>query len=193
MYRCENWTIKKAEHWRIDAFELWHWRKLLGVPWTARRSNESILKEINREYSLEYDAKAEAPTLWPPDAKNRLTGKDPAAEKDWWQEEKGTTEDEMVGWHHRLDRHESEQATGVGDGQGSLVCCSPWGHKESDMTERLNWTESLSPPTKCNHYSDVYHYTNLAFYENLKAKAFVYLAFSPPFSWMFYSWNSSMS
>ena len=87
------------------------------------------------------DAKAEAPILWPPDVKNWLTGKDPDAGKDWRQEEKGTTEDEMVEWHYRLDGHEFEQASGVDDGQGSLVCCSPWGHRELDMTEPLNWTE----------------------------------------------------
>ena len=92
------------------------------------------------------DAKAEAPILWPPDAKNWLLGKDPDAGKDWRQEEKGMTEDEMVEWHHRLDGHEFDQAPGVDDGQGSLVCCSPWGCKESDMTEELNWTESLSHP-----------------------------------------------
>ena len=78
---------------------------------------------------------AETPILWPPDVKNWLTGKDPDAGKDWRWEKKGTTEDEMVGWHHQLNGHEFEQALGVGDGQGSLVCCSPWGHKESDMTE----------------------------------------------------------
>ena len=83
------------------------------------------------------DAEAEAPILWAPDAKNWLR-KDPDAGKDWRREEKGTTEDEMVGWHHRLDGHEFEQAPGVGDGQGSLASCSPWGHKESDMTEQLN-------------------------------------------------------
>ena len=86
------------------------------------------------------DAKAENPTLWPPDAKNWLIWKDPDAGKDWRQEEKGTTEDEMVRWHHRLDGHEFEQALEVGDGQGSLACCSPWGHKELDTTERLSWT-----------------------------------------------------
>ena len=85
------------------------------------------------------DAGAEAPILWPPDAKNWLIGKDPDAGKDWRQEEKGTTEDEMVGWHHRHDGHEFEQALGVGDGQGGLVCCSLWGLKELDTTERLNW------------------------------------------------------
>ena len=85
------------------------------------------------------DSEAETSILWPPDVKNWLIGKDPDAGKDWRREEKGTTEDEMVGWHHRLDGHEFEQALGVGDGQGSLVCCSPWGHKELDMTEQLNW------------------------------------------------------
>ena len=87
------------------------------------------------------DAEAETPILWPHDAKNWLIGKNPDSGKDWRQEEKGTTEDEMVGWHHRLDGHEFEQAPVVGDGQGSLACCSPWGGKESDTTERLNWTE----------------------------------------------------
>ena len=87
------------------------------------------------------DTEAETSTLWPPDAKNWLVWKDPHAGKDWRLEEKGMTEDEMVGWHHQLDGHEFEQAPGVGDGQGSLACCSPWGRKESDTTEQLNWTE----------------------------------------------------
>jgi len=89
------------------------------------------------------DAEAEAPILWPPDAKNWLIGKDPDAGKDWRQE-KGTTEDEMVGWHHQFYGHEFEQALGVGDEQGSLACCSPWGRKESDTTEQLNWTDCSS-------------------------------------------------
>ena len=90
------------------------------------------------------DAEAEAQTLWPPDVKNWLIGKDPDAGKDWRGEEKGMTEDEMLGWQHWLDRHEFEQTPGVGDGQGSLACCDPWGHKESDMTEWLmNWTYPL--------------------------------------------------
>ena len=92
-------------------------------------------------FIVKTDAKAETPILWPPDGKNWLTGKDPDAGKDWRQKEKGTTEDEIVGWHHWLDGHEFEQALGVGDGQGSMACCSPWGGKESDMTDRLNWTE----------------------------------------------------
>ena len=86
------------------------------------------------------DVEAETPILWPPDAKSWLIRKDPDARKDWRQEEKGTTEDEMVRWHHRLNGQEPEQALGVGDGQGSLVCSSPWGCKESDTIERLNWT-----------------------------------------------------
>ena len=87
------------------------------------------------------DAIVETPIFWPPDVKNWLIGKDPDSGKDWRQEEKGMTEDEMVGWHHRLYGHEFEQAPGVGDGQGSLVCCSPWGCKELDTTERLNWID----------------------------------------------------
>ena len=87
------------------------------------------------------DVEAETPILWPPDVKSWLIGKDPDAGKDWGQEEKGTTEDEMVGWHHRLDGHGFGWTPGVGDGQGGLVCCSSWCHKESDTTEQLNWTE----------------------------------------------------
>ena len=102
----------------------------MSIPWTAGRSHQSILKEINPGYS----AGDEAPIHWPPDAKSQLTGKDPDAGKEWRQEEKGMTEDEMVGWHHQLDGHESERAPGVGDGQGGLACCSPWGRRESDMT-----------------------------------------------------------
>ena len=130
MWGCESWTIKKAERWRIDAFELWCSRRLLRVPWTPRRSNQSILKEISPEYSLEgLMLKLRWPILWPPNAKNWLIGKDPGAGKDWRQEEKGTTEDEMVGWHRWLGGHEFKQALGVGDGQQSLACCSPWGYR----------------------------------------------------------------
>ena len=91
------------------------------------------------------DAKAESPILWPADAKSWLIGKDSAAGRDWGQEEKGTTEDEMAGWHHGLDGRESEWTPGVGDGQGGLVCCDSWGCKESDTTEQLNWTELMGP------------------------------------------------
>ena len=142
MYGCESWAINKAKHQRIDTFQLWCWIRLLRVPWTAWRSNQSVLEEISPEYSLEgLMLKLKLQYFWPPDTKNWLIGKDPDAGKDWRWEEKGTTEDEMVWWHHRLDGHEFEQASGVGDGQGSLVYCSPWSHRESDTTERLNWTE----------------------------------------------------
>ena len=87
------------------------------------------------------DAKAETPVLWPPHAKSWLIGKDSDAGRDWGQEEKGTTEDEMAGWHHRLSGCEFEWTPGDGGGQGSLSCCNSWAHKESDRTERLNWTE----------------------------------------------------
>ena len=107
MYGCESWTIKKTEHQRIDAFELCCWRRLLRVPWTARRSNQSILKEISPGCSLEGLMLKLKLILWPPDVKNWLINKDPDAGKDWRQE-KGTTEDEMVGWHHQLYGHEFE-------------------------------------------------------------------------------------
>ena len=108
MYGCESWTVKKAEHWKIDAFELWCWRRLLRVPWTARRSNQSIPRgDQSWVFIGKTDAKAETPVLWPPNAKSWLTGKDPDAGRDWGQEEK-TTEDEMAEWHHRLDGHEFE-------------------------------------------------------------------------------------
>ena len=108
-----------------------------------RRSNQSILKEISQSWVFfeRKDAKAETPVLWPPHAKSWLIGKDSDAGRDWGQEEKGTTEDEMAGWHHHLDGSESEWTPEVGDGQGGLVCCDSWGRKESDMTERLSWTE----------------------------------------------------
>ena len=100
----QMWELDhKGWELRPDPFELWGWRRLLRVPWTTRRSNESILKQINSEQSLEGHAEAEAPTLWPPNAKSWLTGKAPDAGEDWGQEEKGMTEDEMVGWHHWLN------------------------------------------------------------------------------------------
>ena len=101
------------------------------------------------------DAEAKTPVLWPSNAKSWLIWKDPDAGKDWGQEEKGTTEDETVGWHHRLDGHEFEQALGDGDGQRSLVCCSPWGQKKADITEQLNWnlfTWLFQLYTKKTHY-----------------------------------------
>ena len=140
MYGCERWTIKKVEHQRIDAFELWCWRRLLRVPWTAGRSNQSVLKEISPGISLEgmmlkLKLQYFGHLMW---GVHSLEKTDVG--RDWGQEEKGTTEDEMAGWHHWLDERASEWTPGVGDGQGGLVCCDSWGHKESDTTERLNWT-----------------------------------------------------
>ena len=131
MYRWENWTIKKAERQRTDAFELWCWRRLLRVSCTAKRSNQSTLKERNQPWIFtgRTDAEGEAPVLWPPEVKCRLNGKDTDARKDWGQGEKAATEDEMVGWHHWLNRHEFGQTLGDSEGQGSLACCSPWGHR----------------------------------------------------------------
>ena len=109
MYGCESWTIKKAGHWRIDAFELWCWRRLLRVPWTARRSNQSILKEFSHEYSLErLMLKLKLQYFGHLMRRTDPLEKDPDAGKGWRWEEKGTTEDEMIGWHHQLNGHESE-------------------------------------------------------------------------------------
>ena len=139
---CESWTIKKAEHRGIDAFEPWCWRRLLRVPWTARRSNQSILKEISPEYSLGgLMLKLKLQHF------GHLMQRTDSFQMTWMlgktgrREEKGRTEDEMVGWHHWLNGQEFEQAPEVGDGQGSLACWSPPGRKESDMTEKLNWTD----------------------------------------------------
>ena len=145
MYGCESWTIKKAELQRIDALELWCWRRLL-----RRRMSPLDCKKIqpihpkgNQSWIFigRTDVEAETPILWPPDVKNWLIGKDPDAGKDWRQEEKGTTEDEMVRWHHRLNGQEFGWTPGVGDGQGGPACWCSWGHKELDRTEWLNWTE----------------------------------------------------
>ena len=104
MYGCESWTVKKAEHRRIDAFELWCWRRLLRVPWTAREI-QPVHSKGNQSWVFfgRNDAKAETPVLWPPHAKSWLNGKDSDAGRDWGQEEKGMTEDEIAGWHHQLD------------------------------------------------------------------------------------------
>ena len=113
----------------------WESLGLQGDP-TSPSQRRSVLVFIGRT-----DVEAETPILWSPDVKSWLIWKDPDAGKDWGQEEKGTTEDEMVGWHHRLNGHGFGYSLGVGDGQGGLSCCNSWGHKESDMTEWLKWTE----------------------------------------------------
>ena len=144
MYGCEGWTRKKAEHWRIDAFELWCWKRLSRVPWTVRRSNQSILKEINPEYSLEgLMLKLKLQHHGHLTQRTNLLEKTLMMRKNWGQEQKGAAEDEMVGWHHWLNGREFEKTPGDGEGQGSLACCSQWGHKKSDTTEQLNNNNSV--------------------------------------------------
>ena len=142
MYGCESGTVKKAEHQRTDAFELRCWRRLLRVPWTARRSNQSILKEISPGCSLE-GMMLKLKLQYFGHLMRRVDSLENNfdAGRYWGQEKKGTTEDELAGWHHWLDGRESDWTPGDGDGQGGLACCDLWGRKESDTTERLTWTE----------------------------------------------------
>ena len=153
----ESWTVKKAECQRIDAFELWCWEKTLESPLDCKEIQPVHSKgDQSWVFFGRNDAKAETPVFWPPQAKSWLIGKDSEAGMDWGQEEKRTTEDEMAGWHHWLDGHESEWTPGVGDGQRGLACCDSGGRKESDMTERLNCNELNLCLWKC-----VYIYTLL--------------------------------
>jgi len=150
MYGCESWTIKKAEHWRIDAFELWCWRRLLRALWTPRRSKQSILNEICPEYALErlilklklryFGHLRRADSL----EKTLMLGKIECRRGRGWQRMS------WLGWHHWLDGQDFEQVQWVGDGQGSLVCCSPWGCTESNMTVWPNWTQ-LKALVECIH------------------------------------------
>ena len=142
IYGCESWPIKKDECWRIDAFELCCWRRLLGVPWIARRSNQSILKEISSEYSLEgmmLKLKPHTLATWCEDL--------PHFKRPWcWERLKVGGEGNdggCDGWMASPTQRTWGETLGGGDGQGNLACCSPWGCKESDMTERLNWTENF--------------------------------------------------
>ena len=138
--------------WELDCEEGWAPKNWCFRTVVLEKTLESPLdckeiKTVNPQGNQSWifigrtDAEAETPILWLPDVKNWLVGKDSDAGKDWRQEEKGTTEDEMAGWHHGFDGHEFEWTPGIGDGQGSLMCCSPWGHKELDVTEWLNWTD----------------------------------------------------
>ena len=149
MYGCESWTIKNAECQRIDAFELWYWRRLLRVLWTARRFNQSILKEtVMNIHWMDWSQSWNSNTLatW---CKEQTHWIRRCAGKDWRWQEKLTAEDEMVGWHLQLNGHEFEQALGVVVGQGSLACCSPWGRKsQTRMSDWnvLNWTATRMLP-----------------------------------------------
>ena len=151
MYRCESWTIKKAERQRIDTFELWCWRRLLS-PLDSKE-----IKPFNPKGNQPWifigraDAEADVAILWPPDVKSWLIRKDSDAGKDWRQEDKGKTENEMVGWHHRLNGHEFEEAPGDGEGQGSLACCSPWGRRVG-----RNWATEQQQ-RDCLHITHYYY------------------------------------
>ena len=140
MYGCESWTVKKAEHRRIDAFELWCWRRLLKVPWTAKRSNQSILREINPECSLDgLMLKLKLQYC------GHLMRRADSFEKPWdWERLRAEGERDDRGWDGWLASPTRWTwvwvSSRVGDGQGSLACCSSWGHKELDTTEQLNWT-----------------------------------------------------
>ena len=136
MYGCESWTVKKADHQKIDAFELWCWRRLLSVG----QEIQPVHPKGGKSWVFigKIEAEAETPIIWLPDVKSWLIWKDPDAGKDWRQEEKGMTEDEMVRWHHWLNRHEFEQAPGVGEGQGSW-CAAVHGIAKS-QTWLSNWT-----------------------------------------------------
>ena len=160
MYGYENWAVKKAECQRIDAFELWCWRRLKS-PLDCKEI-QPIHSEGDQPWNFfgGNDVIAETPVLWPHHAKSWLIGKDSDAGRDWGQEEKGTTEDEIAGWHHWLDGRESEWTLGVGDGQGGLECCNSWGRKESDTTERLTWTE-LNWALETENYLKYWNINNL--------------------------------
>ena len=143
MYRCDNWTIKQVWEPKNWCFQTGVLEKTLESPLDCTEI-KPLTPKGNQPWIFigRTDNEAEAPILWPLDGKSQLIGKDFDAGKDWRQEEKGTTEDEMVGWHHQLNGHEFERALGDSEGQGILVCCSPWGHKELDMTEWLNNKET---------------------------------------------------
>ena len=142
MYRYEIWTIKKAECWKIEA------SKMLESSLDCKEI-QLVNPKGNQPWIFIWRNDAEAPILWPPDAKSQLIGKDPGAGKDWEQEEKEVTEDETVGWLHWLNRHEFEQTPGDNEGLGSLVCCSPWGCKELDTTEQLNSNKWVPISMRC--------------------------------------------
>ena len=146
------WELDYKKSWVLKNWCLWTvlLEKTLESPLDCKKI-QPVHPEGNQSWIFirRTDAEAETPIFWPPDAKDWLIGKDPDAGKDWRQEKKGMTEDEMVGWHHRLNGHEFEQALGVGAGQGSLVCCSPWGRRvRHDWATELNWipkNEIMSP------------------------------------------------
>ena len=147
MYGYESWTIKKAGCKRIDSFWTVVLEKTLESPLDSKEIQLVHPKEDQSWVFIgRNDVEAKIPILWPSEVKNWLIWKDPDVGKDWRQEEKGMTKDKMVGWNHWLNGHEFEYIPGAGDGQGGLVCCSPWRRQELDLTEWLNWAEGPTNP-----------------------------------------------
>ena len=155
IYTCESWTIRFGCRSTIDLDQRWALKNWCFWTVMLEKTLESPLdckkiKLVNPKgnqpwiFTGKTNAEVKGQYFWPPDAKSRLVGKDPDGRKDWRQEGKGATEDEMVGWHHWLNGHEFEQTQGDSEVQGSLTCCSPWGCKESNTTEQLNWTDFIS-------------------------------------------------
>ena len=160
------WELDSKESWAQKNWCFWNvvLEKTLESPLDCKEIQPVHPKGDQSCMFIErIDVEAETPTFWPHDVKSWLIWKDPDAGKEWGQEEKGTTEDEMAGWHHRLDGHEFEWTLGVGDGQGGLACCGSWGHKELDMTEQLNWLSSqfallfLLCKVICKFFIDRFH------------------------------------
>ena len=171
MNGCESWTVKKAECRRIDAFELWCWRRLLRVPWTARRTNQSILKEISLGCSLEgLMLKLKLQYF------GHLMQRVDSLEKTLMLGGIGGRRrrgQQRMRWYHRLDGREFEWTPGVGNGQGVLACCDSWGRKESDMTERLNWTEAMHQFTYAYVYRLFRQPTMIRYLDHLKCSCIV--------------------
>ena len=145
IYNCESWTVKKAEHWRTDAFKLWCWRRILKVPWKARRSNWSILRKSTLNTRWKDWCWSWSSSILVTNGSSQLVGKVPDAAKDI-EQEKRASGDEMAGWHRWFKGHELGQTLGNGEVQGDLGCCSSWGHKQSDTTGWLNdnWSINVS-------------------------------------------------
>ena len=140
IYECERWTIKKTEHWRTDAFELWFWSRLFLESPLDSKEIQPVYPRGNQSWIFTGVLMLKLKLQYFGHLMQRLIKKDPDAGKDWRQKGKRMTEDEMVGWHHWLDGYEFEQAPGVGDGQGSLACCSPWGPRVlHNWGTELNW------------------------------------------------------
>ena len=187
----ESWAIKKAEHWRTDAFKLWCCRRLLGVPWTVRRSNQSIKGNQPWLFIGRSGAEAEGPILWPLYTKSSLVGRDPDVGKDWRQEEKRTIEDEMLGWHHWLNGHEFVQTLGDSEGQESWHAALP------GLSEVWTWLRDWTTATMVSLSRDLFVMLMISFskitWSSLGKKYFPFPLNSLHFSDLVTSWNLDYS